>query len=119
MRKDEIIFLKEKGIRIISMIQLQSDLEDACDIIMEFANGEDKESYLSIDIDVIDPAYAPATWYPESGGLSSREFIYLIQRLQRLKSLKAIDLVEINPEKDINFDFMTTKLGAKIVAEMI
>jgi agmatinase len=70
-----------------------------------------------LDIDVVDPAFAIATGYKEPGGLTSREFIYIIQRLNKIKNLKAIDLVEINPEKDVNG--LTVKLGAKILSELI
>ena len=113
--RDEIKFLKEKNIRIISMDQFLYDLEDTCDIIMEFSNG--RELYVSIDIDIIDPVFAPGTGYPESGGLVSRDFIYLIQRINKIKTLKAIDIVEINPDKDR--DNLTVKLGAKILSELI
>lgn len=113
--KDESTFLKEKNIRIINMNQLQEDLQDTCDAIMEFSNN--KELYVSIDIDIIDPAFAPATGYPEPGGLTSREFIYLIQRINKIKKLRAVDLVEINPDRDR--DNMTVKLGAKILSELI
>lgn len=115
--KDEIQFIKEKGVRIISMNQLMTDLEDTCDTIMEFSNN--KELYLSVDIDVVDPAFAPATGYIEPGGLTSRQFIYLIQRMNKIKNLKAIDIVEINPEKDKEKNNITVKLGAKILGELI
>jgi arginase family enzyme len=115
MWKDEITFLKQKGMRIISMQQIQDNLRDSCDIIMELSKG--KELYVSIDIDVIDPAFAPGTGYCEPGGLSTRDFLYLIQRINKLKNLKAIDLVEINPDKDK--ENMTVKLGAKILSELI
>ena len=82
---------------------------------MEFANK--KELYLSIDIDVIDPAFAPATGYPEPAGLTSRQFIYLIQRIKKIKSLKAIDIVEINEK--IEGKEQTIKLGSKILAELL
>ena len=111
----EIHFLKTHNIKTISVNQLVNDLEDTCDIIMEFS--KDKELYVSIDIDVIDPAFAPATGYIEPGGLTSRQFIYLIQRINKIKNLKAIDLVEINPDKDI--DNLTVKLGAKILGALI
>jgi len=115
MWQDEIVFLKEKAIRMISMNQFLDNLQDTCDIIMEFSDG--KDLYVSIDIDVVDPAFAPGTGYQESGGLSSRDFLYLIQRMNKIKNLKAIDLVEINPEKDK--DNQTVKLGAKILGELI
>ena len=56
--------------------------------------------YISIDIDAVDPAFAPGTGYIEPAGLTSRELIYLVQRFKLLKNLKMVDLVEINPEKD-------------------
>ncbi len=112
---EEINFLKKNNIRMISMNQLLGNLEDSCDIIMEFS--KDKNLYVSIDIDVIDPCFAPATGYKEPGGLTSREFIYLIQRINKIKNLKALDIVEINPIKEGNK--LTIKLGAKILAEIL
>ena len=114
MWKDEISFLKQNNIRYIKMNQFLDNLEDTCDIIMEFSNG--KELYVSIDIDIIDPAFAPGTGYCEPGGLSSRQFLYVIQRINKIKNLKAVDIVEINPDKD---DGRTIKLGAKILSELI
>ena len=113
--KDEITFLKENKIRAITINQLQEDLQDTCDAIMEFSNN--KELYVSIDVDVIDPTFAPGTGYREPGGLTSREFIYLIQRINKIKNLRAVDIVEINPDKDR--DNLTVKLGAKILSELI
>lgn len=113
--KDELVFLKEKGIRAINLNRFLGNIETVCDSIMEFANG--KELYVSIDIDVIDPAFAPGTGYRETGGLTSRQFIYLIQRIKKMKNLRAVDLVEINPEKDESN--LTVKLGAKIIVELL
>ncbi|MCX6747090.1 MAG: arginase family protein [Candidatus Pacearchaeota archaeon] len=113
--KDEIKFLKENRIKTISINQILEDLQDMCDTIMEFSNG--KELYVSIDIDIIDPAFAPATGYPEPGGLTSRQFLYLIQRINKIKNLRAFDIVEINEKKDENG--LTVKLGAKILAELL
>ena len=113
--KDELAFLKEKGIRAINIGRFLGNIEHVCDSIMEFSNG--KELYVSIDIDVIDPVFAPGTGYREIGGLTSRQFIYLIQRIKKMKNLRAVDLVEINPEKDK--DNLTVKLGAKILVELL
>jgi len=113
--KDEITFLRENKIKTLSISNLTNELQEMCDIIMEFSNG--KELYVSIDIDVIDPAFAPATGYPETGGLTSRQFIYLIQRIKKMKNLRAVDLVEINEKKDK--DKITVKLGAKMLSELL
>jgi agmatinase len=115
MWKDELIFLKEKKISVLNLNSLEENLQDICDTIMEFSTG--KELYLSIDIDVLDPCFAPATGYPESGGLSARQFLYLTSRLNKIRSLRAVDLVEINPDKDKSN--RTIKLGAKILGEFL
>ena len=55
--------------------------------------------YLSIDIDVLDPAHAPGTGTPEIAGLSSRELVNIIRGLQGL-DLIAADIVEVAPAYD-------------------
>ncbi len=113
---DELKFIKEKKIKTMSLNQFLLDIEDACDTLMEFANG--KELYFSLDIDVVDPIFAPATGYKnEVGGLTSRQLIYLVQRINKMKNLRGVDIVEINPENDV--DGRTVKLGAKILAEFL
>jgi len=112
----EINFIKEQGILVIKMDVLNEDLEGVCDMLMERARGS-SGFYLSVDIDAVDPAFAPGTGYLEPGGLSSRDLIYFVKRLTLLNNFKGADIVEINPDKDING--MTVKLGAKILSEMI
>jgi agmatinase len=113
--QQEIKFLRENKIRFITMSSLTENLQDMCDTIMEFSSG--KELYVSIDIDVVDPVFAPATANPESAGLTNREFIYLIQRIKKIKNLRAVDITEINEKNDKNKT--TIKLGAKILSELI
>lgn len=120
LRNSEIrerTFLREKNIRTISIDQITEDLHETTDAIMEFSNN--KELYVSIDIDFIDPAFAPATGYKEPAGLSSRDFIYILKRLNKIKNFKAADIVEINSEEDKKFGNITTKLGAKILSELM
>jgi len=114
--QEERAFISEKKINVISMQQIQENRQEICDLIMEKAKDADA-LYLSIDIDVLDPAFAPGTGYLEPGGMSSRELIYFLQRLTLLKNFKAADIVEINPDKDEGG--RTVKLGAKLLVEMI
>jgi agmatinase len=55
--------------------------------------------YLSIDIDVLDPAHAPGTGTPELGGLSSRELLAIVQGFSGLNVIGA-DVVEVSPPYD-------------------
>ena len=71
--------------------------------------------YLSIDIDAIDPAFAPGVSHREPGGLTSREVINLIHALP--DNVIGIDVVEYNPDKDI--DGITSNLAAKLVKESL
>ena len=55
--------------------------------------------HISLDIDCLDPAYAPGTGIPDAGGLTARELITLIQSLEGLP-LAGLDLVEVAPPID-------------------
>lgn len=115
--KDERDFIRDKKIKVISVDSLSLDLEKVTDSIMEFSRG--KELYVSFDIDVVDPSFAPSTGRCEPGGISSMEAIYLSRRISKMKNLKAFDLVEINSENDEKFGGMTVKLGARILGELL
>jgi agmatinase len=55
--------------------------------------------YVSIDIDVLDPAHAPATGTPEAGGMTSRELLGVLRGLQGMEVVSA-DIVEVSPAYD-------------------
>ena len=59
----------------------------------------DAPLYISIDIDVLDPAHAPGTGTPEAGGLTSRELLGILRGLAGLQ-LVAADVVEVAPAYD-------------------
>jgi agmatinase len=59
----------------------------------------DAPLYVSVDIDVLDPAFAPATGTPEAGGLTSRELLAILRGLQPLRLVGA-DIVEVAPAYD-------------------
>ena len=58
-----------------------------------------KPVYVSIDVDVLDPAFAPGTGTPEMGGLSSREMLALLRSLDAV-NLVGADIVEVSPQYD-------------------
>jgi agmatinase len=65
--------------------------------ILERVDG--KPVYLSIDVDVLDPAYAPATGTPEVGGFTTRELLGILRGLRGLQLVGA-DVVEVAPAYD-------------------
>jgi agmatinase len=70
--------------------------------------------YVSIDLDALDPAYAPGVSHQEPGGLSVRDVLNVLER-QRARLVGA-DVVELNPGRDIHD--MTAMVAAKLVREL-
>lgn len=73
--------------------------------------------YLSIDIDSIDPAFAPATGTPETGGWSTRELRTILRGLDGLQIVSA-DIVEVAPAYDTNAE-LTTMAAADVLFEVL
>lgn len=71
--------------------------------------------YLSLDMDVLDPAFAPGISHYEPGGLSVREVLNLIQGIQA--PIVGADIVEFNPVRDIQGQ--TAMVAAKFLREIL
>ena len=71
--------------------------------------------YVSIDLDVLDPAFAPGVGNPEAIGITSRELYDMIVSLQD-KKIKAADIVELNPTFD---NGSTASLAARLISIII
>ena len=71
--------------------------------------------YISLDLDGLDPAFAPGVSHHEPGGLSSRQVIDIIQNIEA--EVVGADIVEYNPERD--FQNMTAFLAAKMMKEIL
>ena len=74
----------------------------------------DAPLYISIDLDGFDPAFAPGVSHHEPGGPSTREFLQVLHRIPG--GLVGADIVELNPNRDINQ--VTATLAAKLVKEL-
>ena len=70
--------------------------------------------YISLDMDVFDPAFAPGVSHHEPGGFTSREVISILQNLKT--KIIGADIVEYNPKNDIKG--ITAALAAKMVKEI-
>ena len=56
--------------------------------------------YITVDIDCLDPAFAPGTGTPEAGGLTSRELLAILRGLAGRVDVAAADVVEVSPPYD-------------------
>jgi agmatinase len=79
--------------------------------------GTKEPVYLSIDIDTLDPAFAPATGTPETGGWSTRELRTIIRGLEGINFVAA-DIVEVAPAYDTNAE-LTTMAAADTLYEVL
>lgn len=79
--------------------------------------GTENPVYLSVDIDVLDPAFAPGTGTPEPGGWTTREFIKILRGIEGL-NLVGADVVEVAPAYQGNGE-ETAFAAAQVVYEMI
>jgi len=71
--------------------------------------------YISLDLDVLDPAFAPGISHHEPGGLSTRELITIIQSINI--EIVGADIVEYNPVRDVNN--MTAMVAYKLLKEIV
>ncbi len=72
--------------------------------------------YLTLDIDGLDPAYAPGTGAPEAGGLSTRELLELLRVVFTRLPVRALDIVEVAPPLDCAD--VTSFAAAKVIYEV-
>ncbi|KAI4131028.1 MAG: hypothetical protein LQ338_001441 [Usnochroma carphineum] len=79
--------------------------------------GTERPVYLSVDIDTLDPAFAPATGTPETGGWSTRELRTILRGLQGINFVAA-DIVEVAPAYDTNAE-LTTMAAADTLFEVM
>jgi len=104
--REQVEFAKEHGVKIISA----SEIYQSPRVHVSF-----EKAYLSFDMDVLDPAFAPGVGNPEPGGLSTRELVEVIKSLN--VEIIAFDIVELNP----NYDYkgISAFAAAKIIREVL
>jgi len=104
---EELKYARSNGIKLITVTEImENDVEDIIEKIATLV-GDSEILYLTIDMDVLDPAFAPAVQNPEPNGISMYQLITLVSGICSLQ-VSALDLVEVAP----NYDSGITALGA-------
>ena len=112
--EEDFEFARSKGIEMISTEEI---FEHGLSWVVDrFQRFRESPCYLTFDIDVVDPAFAPGTGTPQIGGPSSREIVMLIRGLQGVRLLGA-DLVEVSPPYDSSET--TSLLAANLLFEFL
>ena len=98
---DTVEWMRSVGMRSHYMAEVE---RKGWDVVLRRALEEALDGprylYVSLDIDVMDPAYTPGTGTPEPGGLTPRELFPLLRRLTAENRVVGIDVVEMNPLVD-------------------
>ena len=106
------------GISVFPMGQVEVEgIEAVTEKARQVATAGDARLYISVDIDSIDPAYAPGTNSPEPGGLTAREILRGV-RVAARDGFAGFDIVEVSPEFD-NPSGTTSVLAARLGAEAL
>ncbi len=111
---DDWDYARDQGVEIVSYDDWRREGSSRID---EFADAlGEAPTYLSFDIDVVDPAFAPGTGTPSFGGFTSGEAIDLLRRFGGV-NLVGADLVEVLP--DLDPSGITAGLAAQVLFEIL
>jgi agmatinase len=113
---EELENAKTAGLKIVNPLDIaELGVKRVAQMIRARTGGS--KVYISVDLDCIDPAFAPGVSVPSPAGLSSIDLIYLLNKAIGARNIVGIDIVELSPKYDING--MTAMLAARIMSECI
>lgn len=111
INRKEYEFATQKNWNYVTSLEIQKEgVKKALDKIKEFQSERDR-IYLTIDMDVLDPAYAPSVGNPEPGGLTSSQLLDLLEVCDKIVGF---DVVEVTHGERI-----TAITAAKIILELL
>jgi len=113
--REDLDFADSVGIRVV---KIEEFFDRGIEDVMTEARAivGEKETYISYDIDFVDPAFAPGTGTPEVGGPNSYEALKVVRELTGVKIVGA-DMVEVSPPFDPSSN--TAFLGVSVMFELL
>jgi agmatinase len=110
---EELEFITARGMLLVSAAKLSRDFAGSVRRIANRLDGG--KVHVSFDIDALDPAFAPGTEIPSSGGLSTRQALDLLRGATAGTTLVGLDVVEVSPPYDCGD--ITTFAALKLIFE--
>jgi agmatinase len=110
--KEELAFLKEHNVKTITDADIRSGRGPK---MVKDALSSFEKTYVSVDLDVLDPAFAPGVGTPEAVGITSRELFDMVYAMDGAR-ISCLDVVELNPTYD---NGATSALAAKLISTVI
>jgi agmatinase len=114
--QEELENARKAGLKIVNPLDVaELGVKKVAQMIKARTAGS--RTYISIDLDCVDPASAPGVSVPSPGGLSAVDLIYLLNKAISGGNVVGIDIVELVPDYDVNG--MTATFAARILSECI
>ncbi|MBI2106455.1 agmatinase [Candidatus Woesearchaeota archaeon] len=112
--QEELKNIRKKYLKTIKSVDvIEKGIKD---VFNDIKRRVGNNIYVTIDMDVVDPSFAPGVSTPVPGGITSNEIIYLLKKISSL-GIIGMDIVEVTPKYDVND--MTSHLAAKMIIEAI
>jgi agmatinase len=112
--EEDFDFARERGVKMVTAEEFHSQGIVVVQKLLRAFRGQ--AVYVTLDIDVADPAYAPGTGTPQVGGLTSMQILELVRALRGL-NIVGCDLVEVSPPYDTGE--ITSLLAANLLFELL
>ena len=94
-------WMREVGMRWHTMDDVENrGIDDVIAEVIADTEEDGRPVYLSVDVDALDPAFAPGTGTPEPGGLTTRELLRAIRRIATAVPIAGMEVVEVAPPYD-------------------
>lgn len=116
---EEVLNIRKYGANIIDPIDIQEygTKKIVKKIIQTCINKNNNNIYISIDLDCLDPAFAPGVSVPTPCGINPLELIFFIKQILTKKKIIGCDIVELSPSFDINN--ITANFAARLFKEIL
>lgn len=115
--RNELEYCRERGIEVIWLEAIwEGGVKSALRRVLEATSEGTDGTYLSVDIDALDGAYAPGTGVPGTGGLTSREMLTLVRGVAA-RGLVGLDMVEVAPTLDPTN--VTASMATRIILDAL
>ncbi len=113
--RSELDYCRERGITVISLREIwRKGVDSALEKTMSVVGDGSDGVYMSVDIDVLDTAYAPGTCTPTPAGLTSRELIEIVEGVSS-GGLIGVDVAEVAPT--LETESSTAKIGVRVALD--
>jgi agmatinase len=112
MSAEDAAFLADSPIKSFSAEYILEE-KDWCESIVRHLQGD---VYISVDLDVLDPAFMPSTGTPEPGGIGWKDLLRLIRAVSKRCRIRGFDVVELSPIPGmVAPDFLAAKLTYRMM----